>query len=467
MLQSKVIYDLELRDHGLAIHAVDPYLFQPFPDGEYVLIWKDHERTADEIRRISRRDGDRFGDWTAFWERAAGIIYRYFLSEPPTLAELAAQVSGTPDEPVFERMLTGNVKDLVEEHFESELVRAAFIDAQDAGDPAATGSLMSVAYFECNLFTDRQNLGIPKGGMGGITQAMAGAATANGVEIRTGVEVERIQIENGRASGVVLATSEEIEADAVVSNADPKRTFLTLVDADALEPGFLAGIRRLKTEVSYLKFHAALDELPDFTPYLRERYDPKYLTHTRICPSVQYFEQSWHDAKHGRPSSCPVMHVQIPSVYETNLHSARPARHVGMVPVRAGTPGRGHVGRRKAACWRASHRHDRSVRPQRAGRHHRLGAVHSQRPGAEGLPDGRQHPAPGHGPPAASGPATEPPAFRLRDPHRGAIPVRRGHPPRRRGHRRTGPQRRPGDSARMGDSLPLIRRGGRLRSNEA
>ena len=255
LLQGKVIEDLELAKHGFKVHPLNPTRFMPFPDNQYLLNWHEDDRTAEEIRRISPRDADRYHDWTAFWERAAAILYPYFLTEPPTLAEVAASVRGTPDEAVFERLLTGNMKDLVEEHFESDLIRAAFTGAEDGGDVAAPGNLMALATFKCEMFTDHQNFGIPYGGMGGITQAMARSAEANGVEIRTGAEVDRIVVRNGSAAGVALIDGEEIEADVVLSNADPKRTFLTLVDRDAMEPQFVQSVRRLKTNVSHLKFH--------------------------------------------------------------------------------------------------------------------------------------------------------------------------------------------------------------------
>jgi phytoene dehydrogenase-like protein len=326
LLQGKVIDDLELRKHGFEVHTLAPYRFHPFPNGQYLLSWLDDKRTAEEIRRISPSDADRFPDWMAFWERAAGILHRYFLTEPPTIAEVAASARGTPDEPVFERMLTGNMKDLVEEYFESDLVRAMYIDAQDAGDVRAPGSIMAVAYYKSSMFSDDKNVGIPYGGMGGITQAMARSAQASGVEIRTNVEVAQIAIRNGRTTGVILTNGEEIEADVVISNADPKRTFLTLVDPDTLAPAFVERIRRLKTNVSYLKFHCALRELPDFSAYLGNDFNPQYLAQARICPSVAYYEQSWEDAKRGLPSSCPVMVIQIPSVYEPSL--TPPGQHV-------------------------------------------------------------------------------------------------------------------------------------------
>ena len=326
LLQEKVINDLELRKHGLEIYEMDPVSFSPLPGGNHVMRWHDDERTAESIARISPADGARYHDWVAFWERAGGIIQRYFLTDPPTLAEVAADVRGAPDEPIFERMLTGSMKDLVEEYFQSPLVRACFIDAQDAGDVRAPGSIMAVAYIRSDILTPDENFGIPKGGMGAITQSMARSAQAHGVEIRLNAEVRQILTTNGRANGVLLADGERIHADAVLSNADPKRTFLSLMDANDVPPALLADIRRSKTNTAFLKFHAALDELPDFSAYLGEGYDPKALAYTRVCPSVEYFERSWDDAKSGRPSSSPIMFIQIPTVYDDTL--TPPGKHV-------------------------------------------------------------------------------------------------------------------------------------------
>ena len=319
MLQGKVIEDLELRKHGLEIHPVDPYRFQPFPSGSYMLRWHDESRNADELARLSPGDIDGHARYQAFMARASAILHRYFLEDPPTLAQVTQDVQGTNDEPIWERMLTGNMRDLVEEHFKSPEVRAVFIDAGDAQDPRAPGSIMASAYTDVDRFTAPADFGIPSGGMGGITQAMARAAESRGAEIRVNAPVERIIARDGRAVGVRMADGEEIAADIVMSNADPKRTFLTLMREDDLAPDLVRGVRRLKTDATYLKFHAALDELPDFTHYLGDRYDENFLVQVRICPSVDYYQRSAEDARAGRPAESPVMHIQIPSVLDKTL----------------------------------------------------------------------------------------------------------------------------------------------------
>jgi phytoene dehydrogenase-like protein len=326
LLQEKVINDLELRQHGFEVYHLEPGRFHPFPDGRYLVNWEDHHQTAEEISRYSSHDAQAYLEWSHFWERAGKLLHRYFLTPPPTYAEIMEQVRGTEDEALVETLLTRSMLDLVEDYFETDIVRAHTLSVQDIGDPRAPGSPLCYAYIKVNLFSAPDTVGIVKGGMGGITQAMARSAQAAGVEIRSEAEVAQIRVENREACGVVLANGEEIRSRVTISNADPKRTFLSLLPGDTLEPDFKRQVERLSTNASYLKFHAALNELPDFSHYLGAHFDPHYLAQVKICPSVDYFEQSWRDAQSGRPSGAPMMEVQIPSVYDPTL--CQPGHHV-------------------------------------------------------------------------------------------------------------------------------------------
>jgi len=144
--------------------------------------------------------------------------------------------------------------------------------------------------------------------------------------LKTGTAVSQILIEHGTAIGVRLADGTEIRARVVVSNADPKRTFLRLVDGEDLPAEFRQGVLRLSTGTAYLKFHAALSRLPDFSRFLGETDDPRYLAYTRISPSIEYFERSWDDAKAGRPARAPVLDIQVPSGYDATM--APPGKHI-------------------------------------------------------------------------------------------------------------------------------------------
>ena len=328
LLQRRVVDDLELAKHGLRIHTVDPYRFQPFPDGRYMLTWQDPRQTQEEVARIDAADGRAYPGWYAFWRRAANILNRHFLSDPPTLGQLFAECEGTDEEPVLRRMLTGNMVDLVTEHFRSGPVRATFLDAQDAGDPRAPGSVLAEAYNMMDVLTEPALLGIPHGGMGGITRAMAHSAEARGAVIRTGVEVDKIIVEGGRATGVALKNGDVVRARLVLSNADPKRTFGTLLGEGDTPDAYARQVDRMGTRAGYLKFHCALSELPDFSRYLSQRRElgDRALAQVRINPSIEYFERSWSQANAGVPANEPVMHIQIPSVYDDSLVTGE--RHV-------------------------------------------------------------------------------------------------------------------------------------------
>jgi len=335
LLQRQVIDDMELRRHGLEIYGQDPRVFYPFPDGRHFVAWSDDQRTAEEIGRLSAHDARAYPGFQAFRKRAAGLLRPYLLTAPPTLAELFARARGT-DEALLERLIGGSVGDLLDEHFESPQVKAAMTRAWDAGDPDAPGSLFSVVYTWIDLLQADEDFGIVRGGMGGITQAMLRACQSVGVTVRTGAEVRQIIVADGRVRGVTLASGEEIESSLVLSNADPKRTFLRLVAREHLDPRFVRSIERLRTRAAYLKLHAALRELPDVTAYLGPDHDPRYLAYTHISPSVEYYRSSWEDARGGRPSRTPVMDVQIPTVYDPSL--APPGEHVMSVWVQYAPP---------------------------------------------------------------------------------------------------------------------------------
>ena len=322
LLQERVIEDLELRKHGFEVYHLNPSRFQPYPDRSRLLVWDDLERTQEEIAQFSRRDAENYQDWLRFWERAAGIIYPYFLTSPPTLDEVAARVRGTDDEAFFERLLTVSMTEVVTDFFESEQMQGAFAQAQDVGDVSAPGSAWCYAYIKCNNFSRPEDVGIVKGGMGGITAALAAAARERGATLQTGVEIERVLIEDGVARGVVFADGTVARSQVVVSNADPKRTFLSLVERAQLNPDFVARVERLQTGTAYLKFHAALSGIPDFSGCFNGDFDPRYLAEIKICPSLEYFERSWEDAQRGEPSRTPVMEVQIPTVYDSTMTDA-------------------------------------------------------------------------------------------------------------------------------------------------
>jgi len=168
--------------------------------------------------------------------------------------------------------------------------------------------------------------GYVRGGMGGLTQALARAARDRGVEIRCEAEVARILVRDGRATGVALAGGEEYRAPIVASNADARVTFTRLLDPRALPPEFVAAVGRIGYESASLKINVALAELPSFRACPGSEPGPQHRGTIHICPDLDYIERAYDDAKYGRPSEHPVLECTIPSVVDPTV--APPGRHL-------------------------------------------------------------------------------------------------------------------------------------------
>ena len=326
ILAAQVIDDLEMRKHGFDVLPLDPEPFQPYLDGRRLARWHSPERTQAELASFSLRDAAALPEWNAFWRRAAGIVYPWFLRRPPSLGELKDSVAGTDDAAFLQRLLTVSMGALVREFFEDEAVRGSFLQVQDVGDPEAAGGAFCYTHIRCDAFSRPEDIGIVRGGMGMIANSLADSAREHGVHIRTGSIVESITIDSEGARGVVLEDGTEISSKLVVSGADPKRTLLGLVGPEHLPADWVTPVREMKTRTAYLKFHAALDRLPDFSRYFPDGYDPRYIASMKLCPSMEYYSKAWHDAMAGRPAAEPVMEVQIPSVIDDSL--TQPGQHV-------------------------------------------------------------------------------------------------------------------------------------------
>jgi phytoene dehydrogenase-like protein len=318
-LQEAIVNEMELERHGLKRTPADPLPTLPFRDGDYLALWLDEQRTKDELARFDARGARRFDDWVELWERAAALVHPFFLRKPPSLAEIWAHARELGEEALLQRLLTTSIAELSAEYFDDPRLGAAMMLVCDVGDPYAPGSAWTEAWWHTNV----HNGSIPsivEGGMGSVTQAMARSAEEQGATIRTGAPVERILVEDGRATGVRLVDGEEISARVVLSNADPKRTYLKLVDEQALDADFRARVERLSTRASCLKFHAILSEALDLSGYLGEGFDPRYGTYVTIAPDgFETYRRAWHQAQSGEIADEPVCHIQVPTAYDDTL----------------------------------------------------------------------------------------------------------------------------------------------------
>jgi phytoene dehydrogenase-like protein len=320
----KICRELDIPADAFEILEPDPKLLSPFPDGDSILWWGDPERSAAGLARFGQREVDGFLAYGRFLAQAKQIASDVFLqSQPPTHAELYARYRATPLEPVLESLLTRSHWDVLCDYFAHEKVRCALARADDCGTPTAVGSLLAEAIESANDGAGvLRKSGVVRGGMGRISAALADAATRRGVEIRTQAPVERVLVEGGAARGVVLEGGETLRAKVVVSNADPKRTFLKLVPSGCLPQSFLDQVAGLKTRAGYMKYHAVLSDLPRFA-CLPEARD---VTGARIAPSLDYYEQAWRDAQSGIPSRQPVVSLQLPTILCPEM--APPGKHI-------------------------------------------------------------------------------------------------------------------------------------------
>jgi len=168
--------------------------------------------------------------------------------------------------------------------------------------------------------------GYVRGGMGGLTQALAAAARDLGADVRCDAEVARILVRDGRAIGVALASGDEYHAPIVASNADARVTFLRLLDRSALPEGFVAAVERISYASASLKINVALAELPSFRALPGTAPGPQHRGTIHVCPDQDYIERAFDDAKYGAPSARPVLECTIPSVVDPTV--APPGRHL-------------------------------------------------------------------------------------------------------------------------------------------
>jgi phytoene dehydrogenase-like protein len=214
------------------------------------------------------------------------------------------------------RLLPMPVSEYLDEWFESSALKgmlgAGGITATQLGPRAAGTALLLFYHHVRGLFSDRTVLG----GMGQLSTSLAGAARQERAEIDTGSTVSRVLIEDGRATGVVLANGREFRAQVVVSSVDPRRTFLDLVGPQQLEPRFMRQVRNFIYRGCTARLHLALSGLPQFNGQTEAA---QLSGRIRIAPSLDYLERAYDDAKYGRFSQNPYLEAVIPSVVDPSL----------------------------------------------------------------------------------------------------------------------------------------------------
>jgi phytoene dehydrogenase-like protein len=316
MLRPEVIRDLDLPSHGLRMIPCEPSLQVPFSDGEVLAWWPDAERTALELQRHSPRDADRFVELNRRLKRLARYLQPFFLEPPPAIAgtqgpgvmelfRMGRRFRGVSGNEIAEMVafLTGSLGDFLDRRFESERAKTLFLANNvygKHGGPYQPGTAMGLLF---HLLSGGENgvqgfSGHVLGGMGAIAQALAGAARRFGAAIRTSSPVAKVDVDGGRARGVTLEDGTSFSARVVLSNADPKRTFLGLVEPAALPEEFRRAVGGIKMDGPCAKVNLVLCEEPRLAGMPGDA-DPGRRSLFTLVPSLDFAERSYDRAKRG------------------------------------------------------------------------------------------------------------------------------------------------------------------------
>jgi phytoene dehydrogenase-like protein len=328
LLDFQVNKELGLSFHGLKLAEADLSTVSLAADGDHLV----SNRQGASVGGFTAADQSALSDYRERMETYAGVIDSLYHQAPPRLAaETLGQIFalgkiglrlkrlGKTRMREFMRIIGINIFDVLEENFDNDLLKGALsLDAVLGNQlgPRSNNSVLNALHrMSGNVGGQTAAMALPKGGMGAVSESLKAAAEAFGVVIQTGAEVASINMTDGRASSVTLTSGEEMAAAAIVSNADPKTTFLELLGARHLEAGFAARVNRIRCKGNAAKLHLALNGLPQFSGL-----DPSLVgERLLIAPEMTYVERAFDHCKYGRFSAEPALEISVPSVHDKTL----------------------------------------------------------------------------------------------------------------------------------------------------
>jgi phytoene dehydrogenase-like protein len=345
-LRADVATDMQLERYECHIMHPNPRLFAPTPDGQALLFHNGHAKTAGGIARFSLKDAAKYIEFAETLEKLFPVLNQLLSTTPPSidspspedlwnLLKAGRGIRSLGKKGMFDLVRWGPmaVADFVAEFFDTELLRAVIAARGIFGTALGPWSAGSTAVLLLRAVADAHPIGsasFPRGGLGSFTRALAESAREAGAEIRTDAEVRHIRVKDGAVTSLVLASGEEIPANAVVSGIDPKRTFFQLIDPSHLDPTFALRIRNFRSNGTVAKVHLALGDLPSF-PALTDAIAPdgflKALSgRIHIGPEIDYLERAFDASKYGEFSPVPYLDVTIPTLLDPTL--APEGKHV-------------------------------------------------------------------------------------------------------------------------------------------
>ena len=343
LLNPQIIADLKLSDHGLRIVERRAQNFLPSLDGHYLLTGEG--RTHASVARLSARDAAQIDPFNRELETIADVLRQFVLRAPPNLVEgfgvasireafnalgtanILRQLNLEQQRSLLD-LFTRSAGEMLDDRFENDLVKALYgFDAivGNYASPYAAGSAYVMLHHAFGEVNGKKGVwGHAIGGMGAITQAMAGAARSHGAEIELDAGVREVIVERDRAVGVILDNGKTIRARYVASSVNPKLLYTRLLPADALPPAFLDRIRNWRNGSGTFRMNVALSALPSFTalPGGGDHLSAGII----IGPSLGYMDRAWQDARAKGWSREPVVEVLIPSTLDDTL--CPPGQHV-------------------------------------------------------------------------------------------------------------------------------------------
>jgi len=339
MLRQALHRDLDLSRHGLMIV---PYLgtVNFSDDGRTLVEYTNEEAVYLEWKRHSPHDADASHRFFSDLGRYANFIRKTLLRTPPDptsfrprdireLLFLGKQMWKMGERQMYEyvRFFTMSAAEFLDDYFENDLIKAAMASPGIIGTALGVYSPGSAYILLHHVMGDVDgnigSWGLPRGGMGAISKAICSAMQGYGGELRTNAKVQQIRVKNGKASGVVLDSGEELQARIVVSNLDAKRTFTKTMDRDDLPPGIFEKANNFKIRGSSGKVNIALSGMPKFTGVPDNRYINR--GGQGFTGSLETMERAYDCWKHGRWSDDPFVESVIPSAWDPTV--APPGKH--------------------------------------------------------------------------------------------------------------------------------------------
>src|SRR5512140_3258269 len=342
LLRPEIIRDLELPRHGLRILPL-PSTFTPTDTGDYLAAWDDHDLTRREIYRHSPKDAEAYDEYARVMARTAKAIKPLLSLVPPDpsslsprdllgLLKLGKYAAGLREKELYQiaKLITQSAGDLLDGWFETDALKgtksASGIIGTFLGPRSPGTAYVLLHHYMGEIDGAFRAWGFAKGGSGGVSGAIASSAQALGAELRVNAGVKQVIVKDGRAVGVALENGDELYANAVLSAADPKRTFLGFVEPKHFPDEFVTSIQNFRVRGSSGKVNIALSELPKFTAWPAGQPPLPYRGAISISPSVDYIERAYDDAKYGQISQRPYLDIIFPSMIDPDM--APPGHHV-------------------------------------------------------------------------------------------------------------------------------------------